>query len=425
MARRWDRGQCLPAGVAPRRPRVAPSRRASSLRCPGHRRPPGRSNRLEDERRHASRTGPAVVRGVREDQLVPGSGHRHVAEPAFLGEGRLGRRPAWRGPARSGSPSDSPRPVDGNRPATIPGRKTHRELQPLRLVDGQDGDRIEVRVELRRGRVVAGLDERLEMTGHEDGPIVRKDRRLGTDDLEEPSDVAEGFLGRDRVRCCEPGEHAASAQEPIQQLARRLLVGRLAIGLQVRDQAVTWRAISGPPAGSPAARRVHQDGPDGPVPSTRHVDDAGQILAAQAVELRGRERVDVDARLRISDDPEEGQQETDLRTAVQARGPRKSPRDRPPCSSARRIGSAWPFARTRIAWSRGVAPAAIRRPISAAIQSASPCLTRTLQGGAGSALTIGGRARRRLSMPVRTSSRSGSLNRIIRYAASRTGASER
>ena len=39
--------------------------------------------------------------------------------------------------------------------------------------------------------------------------------------------------------------------------------------------------------------------------------------------------------------------------------------------SARRIGSAWPLARTRIAWSRGAAPASIRRPISAAIQSAS------------------------------------------------------
>ena len=38
---------------------------------------------------------------------------------------------------------------------------------------------------------------------------------------------------------------------------------------------------------------------------------------------------------------------------------------------ARRIGSAWPLARTRIAWSRAAAPASIRRPISAAIQSAS------------------------------------------------------
>ena len=39
--------------------------------------------------------------------------------------------------------------------------------------------------------------------------------------------------------------------------------------------------------------------------------------------------------------------------------------------SARRIGSAWPLARTRTAWSRGAAPASMRRPISAAIQSAS------------------------------------------------------
>src|SRR3954469_15385184 len=38
---------------------------------------------------------------------------------------------------------------------------------------------------------------------------------------------------------------------------------------------------------------------------------------------------------------------------------------------ARRIGSAWPFARTRTAWSRAAAPASIRRPTSAAIQSAS------------------------------------------------------
>ena len=43
----------------------------------------------------------------------------------------------------------------------------------------------------------------------------------------------------------------------------------------------------------------------------------------------------------------------------------------PATFSARRTGSAWPFARTRTAWSRGRAPAAIRRAMSAAIQSAS------------------------------------------------------
>ena len=53
--------------------------------------------------------------------------------------------------------------------------------------------------------------------------------------------------------------------------------------------------------------------------------------------------------------------------------------------SDRRNGSAWPFARTRIAWSRGDAPAAMRRPISAAIQSASsdPVAKASRRTGAG------------------------------------------
>ena len=57
--------------------------------------------------------------------------------------------------------------------------------------------------------------------------------------------------------------------------------------------------------------------------------------------------------------------------------------------SARRIGSAWPLARTRTAWSRGAAPASIRRPISAAIQSASsaPVAKTSSRTGAGAAAT--------------------------------------
>ena len=67
--------------------------------------------------------------------------------------------------------------------------------------------------------------------------------------------------------------------------------------------------------------------------------------------------------------------------------------------SARRIGSAWPLARTRIAWSRGAAPASIRRPISAAIQSASsePVAKTSRRTGRRSADTRW--ARRRLPIP--------------------------
>ena len=82
--------------------------------------------------------------------------------------------------------------------------------------------------------------------------------------------------------------------------------------------------------------------------------------------------------------------------------------------SARRIGSAWPLARTRTAWSRGAAPAAIRRPISAAIQSASsaPVANASSRTGAGDGAVRC--ARSRLTTPVRTSSRSGSLKRMSR-----------
>ena len=93
---------------------------------------------------------------------------------------------------------------------------------------------------------------------------------------------------------------------------------------------------------------------------------------------------------------------------------------------ARRIGSAWPLARTRTAWSRGAAPAAIRRPISAAIQSASSApVANDLEPDRARGRGDRAAARSRLTMPARTSSRSGSLNRMSRWAASRIGASDR
>ena len=97
----------------------------------------------------------------------------------------------------------------------------------------------------------------------------------------------------------------------------------------------------------------------------------------------------------------------------------------PAMLSARRIASAWAFARTRTAWSRGAAPASIRRPISAAIQSASsdPDAKASRRTGAGRGLTRW--ARNRLLTPARTSRRSGSLKRMSRWEASRIGASDR
>ena len=67
--------------------------------------------------------------------------------------------------------------------------------------------------------------------------------------------------------------------------------------------------------------------------------------------------------------------------------------------SARRIGSACPLARTRIAWSRADPPAAMRRAISAAIQSASSDAVANTSSRTGAASGSARSARRRLLDP--------------------------
>ena len=64
---------------------------------------------------------------------------------------------------------------------------------------GDDGDRVGVRVEVGRGRVVAGLDERLQVRREEDRPVVGEQVGLGPDDLEEAGDVRQRLVGRRRV----------------------------------------------------------------------------------------------------------------------------------------------------------------------------------------------------------------------------------
>ena len=77
-----------------------------------------------------------------------------------------------------------------------------------------------------RRRIVAGLDERLEVARDERRPVVGEQRRLGADDVEEPGDVAERLLGGDRVGGREPAEQSRVAQEAVQDFAGRVGRGR-------------------------------------------------------------------------------------------------------------------------------------------------------------------------------------------------------
>ena len=150
--------------------------------------------RLEDERRHAARALAPVVERVAEHQLVAGARHAHVEQPPFLLDLGIARRK--RPPQQGVGNAELLAPAAG-REATVD-QADHvddRPLEPLGLVDGDDGDRVRVGVEIGRRRVVAGLDQRLQVRRQEDGPIVREQARLGPDDLEEPGHVSQRLFG--------------------------------------------------------------------------------------------------------------------------------------------------------------------------------------------------------------------------------------
>ena len=124
-------------------------------------------------------------------------------------------------------------------------------------MDRQHGDGIRVRIEVRRGRIVAGLDQRLEMTRHERGAVIGEQRRLGADDVEEAGDVAKLLLAATDASTARRAERAAPTQERVQDLPGRPLVGQRRVLAQVGDE-VAWPRPGSPARGGsgPAAGRV-------------------------------------------------------------------------------------------------------------------------------------------------------------------------
>ena len=264
---------------------------------------------------------------MREDQLVPGPRHRHVAQASLLSERQLrrGRQP----PTETGRQGQGVAPADGREAPRDHTRQEHdRELEPLRLVDGEDGHGVRVGIELGGRRVVAGVDERLEMGRDEDRAVVDQEGRLAADDLEEPGDVGERFLGADGVGRREAGQQAARAQEAVQQLTRRPFVGDLAIPTQVGDELGDRRACLRPDTQDARLPvQLLEDLADRPIAASGHVHDRGQVVAAEPVHLRGRERVQIHAGVRFRDHAQEGEQQAHLRPGVQTGRSREAPRD--------------------------------------------------------------------------------------------------
>ena len=184
----------------------------------------------------------------------------------------------------------------------------------------QHGHGVGVRIEIGRRRIVAGVDQRLQVAGHERRTVVGEERRLRADDVEESRDVAEALLGGRGRRGGQPRQDPAVPQEGVQHLAGGSIVGRRHVPMEVGHEAVhAGSGRRGEPEDARLPLQLVHGGEHGSVLASGEVHDRRQVVAAEGVHLRGREGVDIDARVRIGDRPQEGHQQPDLRAGVQPR----------------------------------------------------------------------------------------------------------
>ena len=179
-------------------------------------------------------------------------------------------------------------------------------------MDRQDRDGVGVGIELGAGRIVARLDERLQVARDEHRPIVGEQRRLGADDVEEPGDVLERLLGRGRVGLREPARASpVSRRNVVQHLAGGSLAGELRMSRRssatrrAAASRVAWREAQDPRLALELLEHVPEHRV---VPPPRRVDDRRQVVAADAVQVGRGERVDVDARATGRRRPQEREQ---------------------------------------------------------------------------------------------------------------------
>ena len=261
-----------------------------------------------------------------QEQLVSGAGHPDVEEPPLLLQTRVTLRQDF----VDKFCGQTQRVAPGSRGETAvhePDHEDDRELEPLGLVHGENRHGIGVGVDLGRGRVITRVDERLQVAGHEDDPIVRQQVRLRADDVEEAGDVLERLLRGDRLHRRQLRKQPAPTQELVQHFAGRPLVGQLGIAPNVPDQPLEHcPRRRGEPQQPRLAGQLLDHVPKGAVAATRRVEDGSEVLATQAVHLRGRQRVKVDARGEIRDRAQKGQQQPDLGPRIQPRRSREVPR---------------------------------------------------------------------------------------------------
>src|SRR5438093_582241 len=192
--------------------------------------------RLEDELAHLPRARAAVVARARQVDLALGPRHADVEQAPLLLLVEVARRERLLDQL-DGQLERVPPPAQRELVLDERDQEHHRELEPLRLVDGEDahGGRLDLR--LGDGRVFTRVDQRVEVIDELPHVVVPERLRGVLDATEELRDVLHLGLVPRRGGLRHAREPARVHEELVEQLARRHLPRQLHVPREVGDQA--------------------------------------------------------------------------------------------------------------------------------------------------------------------------------------------
>ena len=196
---------------------------------------------LQQEGADLLRALEAEIPGPGQIQLLAGPGHGHIEEAAllldvvpFAGQALFEEAVRDRDPL--------PLLAAGETVLDQADQEDRPELEPLGLVDRQDVDRVLVEVRLGSGRVIADLEEQVQISRERPDGIVLDQVREALDLVEEQSEVLDARLGLERQRLDEGFEIAGPLQERIDD--RPGVLGRREVG---EEQEIVEDPLDGLP----------------------------------------------------------------------------------------------------------------------------------------------------------------------------------
>ena len=203
------------------------------------------------------------------------------------------------------------------------------KLEPLGLVDGEDAHGRGLDLRLGDRRVLAGLDQLVQVLHELPHVVVPEGARRRLHPIEELRDVLALGDVTGRLLAVHPAEPPRVLEEQVEQLTGRHLAAELHVALEIADEVLDGRV---PLLGDLVAELgnrlgLAEDVEQIDVPPVRVGRAAREVDDRHLVQLRGRQVVQAHRLVGVDERAQERDQQPDLGPAVEPGVPRERPRD--------------------------------------------------------------------------------------------------